>query len=163
MADPVVEWTVDSLAPGQDINFNYSVLGLEDAAIAENPAAFFSSLPAPVALLAISASEPDLCANKNCDDSSPCTRDYCSNGKCIHSSLNDVSCGAGKICKSGQCTEMPAEGPLQAADVCQVAGMAFLGADCALYAIIMAAVVIAIIAILAFLFSKRKRANPFGP
>ncbi|MCX6803645.1 MAG: hypothetical protein NTY48_03670 [Candidatus Diapherotrites archaeon] len=45
----------------------------------------------------------DLCLNKNCDDSNPCTIDSCSNGTCLNTNASDGTyCTSGK-CVTGEC------------------------------------------------------------
>ena len=101
--DPIVEWAIDGLEAGEDANFNYSVGSLEDESILEGASAFFSSLASPTALVDETAADRDACKDIACDDSNPCTEDYCIKGKCYHSSRGGLSCGDGLVCEETVC------------------------------------------------------------
>ena len=50
----------------------------------------------------------NLCNNVNCDDSNPCTTEYCATktGHCVYENqAESLSCGGENTCKSGVCTE----------------------------------------------------------
>lgn len=50
----------------------------------------------------------DVCAEVICDDSNPCTTDFCFEGQCFYSELPDgTTCGFGMECLSGLCESLP--------------------------------------------------------
>jgi hypothetical protein len=102
----------------------------------------------PVALGA-EVSVPDPCEGKVCDDSNPCTTDYCDAGNCMYrNKLDNTSCGTGMICKSGGCIaeEAPYVPPAQPAQ------------DYTMY-IIIAIIIILIIAGAYFMFGKKNKSG----
>ncbi|MFA6268731.1 MAG: hypothetical protein WCW13_06310 [archaeon] len=101
--DPTIEWVIKELAPGEDKNFYYSVSGLSEKNKVSDANAFFSSVPAPSALLESTVQEINVCEKITCDDNNPCTFDSCSLGKCVFSYDNNAFCGEGKACYSGAC------------------------------------------------------------
>ncbi|HLC79067.1 MAG TPA: hypothetical protein VJG83_01430 [archaeon] len=98
--DPVVLWEVGPMKDGEHSRFEYRV---EREAMANDYMLndeFFQNQPTATAIL---RDEMLSCSTVICTDNNPCTRDYCSQGRCYFSSLNNVSCGDGLTCKSGYC------------------------------------------------------------
>ena len=115
-ADPIVEWTIDTLGIGEDVNLLYSVDSLEDESILEELSIFFSSLASPTALVDETDADKDVCKDVVCEDSNPCTEDYCIKGKCYHSSRNGLSCGEGLVCEETVCVATSVEPPEEKID-----------------------------------------------
>jgi hypothetical protein len=138
-ADPIVEFTIPEIAAGQTAEVKYSV----DKSITE---AAIDAMP--LGMVAEFTEVTDLCEGVSCDDSNPCTIDSCNSatGVCSHTNKADgTSCGTGKECKAGTCTEKavtpPVTPPPAAVD----------------YTLPIAAIVVVIIVAAAyFLFARRK-------
>ncbi len=107
-ADPVVEWVVDELKPGEKKKFLYYVTSISDRKVSGDLAAFLEKIPP--ALIASEEKAPaavaPFCINNRCDDSNPCTSDSCSEAsdRCSYSNSPDgTNCGGDSICKAGKC------------------------------------------------------------
>jgi len=104
-ADPVLKFFVGDLEPGESETVEYTVTRTgADGPITEE---MFNDLKSPAAIVLLSAE--DRCLNVRCDDFSPCTRDYCVAGTCIHAPMNyGATCNTGMICDEGECVQEPA-------------------------------------------------------
>ncbi len=91
--DPVIEFTVDDVAPNSTASVSYSVNYWNKTSLAD------FSAPAIAGEEQVNA-----CASVNCDDSNPCTVDSCSGGECSHSNADEgTACGANGECREGEC------------------------------------------------------------
>ncbi len=99
-ADPIMEFTVDSLTAGGSSSIKYTL----DKALTEQDIALYSA-PFVSDLEEVAVS----CDQLNCDDSNPCTSDSCGADRCINIPKADgTSCGTGKVCSAGTCIESSA-------------------------------------------------------
>lgn len=107
--DPVVEWLVEELGPGEEKKFLYYVTSISDKKISGNIGSFVTTMaPAQVASEEKAAAQEAVpfCRGSRCDDSNPCTTDSCNevSDKCFHSNAPEgTGCGGGNVCRLGQC------------------------------------------------------------
>ncbi len=99
-ADPVLKFFVGDLEVGESGTVEYTVTRTaNDGPITEE---MFNDLKSPAAIVSLSVE--DRCKDVRCDDFSPCTRDYCVAGTCIHAPMNyGATCNTGMICDGGEC------------------------------------------------------------
>jgi len=100
--DPVIEFTIANIEPGQTVEVFYFVEAkVEEAALAgwkpPIPVEATEAIPRPV-----------FCTtNSDCDDSNPCTNEQCIEGECGFIPVPDkTSCGFGMICNQAICEEI---------------------------------------------------------
>lgn len=105
--DPVVEWLVEELKPGEDKKFLYYVTSISNKQVSKNLGAFLATIP-PAQVKSEEKSEDSACASVNCDDSNICTQDSCSAGQCSNVPSRDgIRCANGYACRAGKCVEEP--------------------------------------------------------
>jgi len=111
VADPILEFTIPEINPGEGASLYYFV----DNDVGDEEMQEYQS-----AIISDFTEQENLCIGVSCDDSNPCTTDYCRplTGECINRPINDgVACGEGMHCSTGQCvlsgapSEPPAEVP----------------------------------------------------
>jgi hypothetical protein len=96
--DPIIEFTIDSLAPGDSFNIDYTIGKKILSSVASK--SIFNPLIVAFTETEVSAN----CVGINCNDNNPCTSDVCSNAECSNIPLADgVTCGNNKECRAGQC------------------------------------------------------------
>ncbi|MFH1545381.1 MAG: hypothetical protein ABIE23_04845 [archaeon] len=118
--DPIIQFNIPELKPGETKEIMYSVP--KNIILADEKS--LQELALPILADFIELTGEEVCAEKNCDDSDPCTKDSCdvTTAECTHTTLPDgTACGAGKQCISGVCKAksvatggvvMPEEAPI---------------------------------------------------
>ena len=106
--DPVVEFTVGDMQPGESKEVEYTT----NKNVSE---ASFNDYSQPVVSQATESEAPvDACAGVVCDDGNSCTSDSCDSGTCSNVPVPDgTACGLAKVCQAGNCVEQPAAPPVQ--------------------------------------------------
>ncbi len=102
--DPIVQFTVSSIAADGSASISYSVAK-------EITAGQLGLFIAPITAYAVEYI-PGIttCEQISCDDRNPCTRDLCAEGECSYALERDgTPCGFGKECRAGTCTEIAAK------------------------------------------------------
>ncbi len=104
--DPLVEWKIAELEPGQDINFIYYIEKITNKDVLEpDIIEYLKQLDVPVGLER-KIEKTNYTCQKSCDDGNPCTEDYCIQNKCFHKQICGAYCGQDAICNKGQCQKI---------------------------------------------------------
>jgi len=97
--EPVIKFDLGTIPEGGLKRAGYSVQFGEEK-IADIEAAF-RHMEVPTALIPLAKED---CTGIMCNDFSPCTADYCRDGKCVYeNSAEGVSCGDELACTEGVC------------------------------------------------------------
>ncbi len=99
-ADPIVQMSLDNLDANQTAVLSYYF----ETDSNQNPVTqdSFQQLVPPLGLITLESG--DACFNVSCNDSNPCTIDYCEEGNCKTAAKpNGVSCGENMACQEAIC------------------------------------------------------------
>ncbi|MCX6798872.1 MAG: hypothetical protein NTW59_02120 [Candidatus Diapherotrites archaeon] len=133
--DPVLRFFVGDMQPGEKKTVSYDFnRSPEQGPVTQE---MFNKMGSPTALVVLQPG--DACLGVYCNDSNPCTRDYCSKGECVFAPMNEgAKCMEGRVCQRGVCAAapMPTPGitlpttqvtPLEYAAIIALAGAVTLG------------------------------------
>ncbi len=98
--DPIVQISLDNLDVNQTVVLSYYF----ETDSNQNPVTqdSFKQLAPPLGLITLESG--DACFNVSCNDSNPCTVDYCEEGSCKTAAKPDgISCGENMVCQEGNC------------------------------------------------------------
>jgi len=131
--DPILRFFLGDVQPGEKKTVSYDFnRSLAAGSVTQE---MFNGMAAPTALVLLQ--QGDACMGVYCNDSNPCTRDYCKKGECVFAPMNGgAKCAEGNVCQQGKCAAAPAPEitlqvvqftPLELGAVVALAGAAVLG------------------------------------